>query len=455
MKNLTLFIVLVCILSNVFLVNANDVQTNYTGEELVCPTLYMVDKDSDMVYYSKNARTRVSVASLTKIMTYIVAVENIPNYETAKIRFSEDVNKILKNSNAWTAQIQVGEELTVLDYLKMMMVYSAGDAAIQIALYYDELQGFQNEITTNLANKMENSPFIKLMNDKAKELGCNDTNFTNPSGLYHQNSYSTAEDVAKFIKYAMSLPYFNEIVALDEFVIPKTNLQNERVINNTNALISNKVYGGQYVYEYADGIKTGRLKEAGNCLASSATKDGETYIIVALGAEISYLHNNAAKDSISLYEWAFNNFIETEVVKADDVVSKAEFFNTYFIDYVSVSSEENVSLNLPSDFDLANFEVELVEKQDLVAPIKKGDIVGTINLKFDGKILETMNAIANANVEKFKEFKLVNIPSISSNFNVFNYVIFGIVLIIFVLLCIVLFHRNSIRKIMRNRIFKK
>ncbi len=276
------------------------------GEEVTFETnskaLYMVDLNTQEVVYQKNAVQQLEPASCTKIMTYIVAVESISDLVNTKITAGSYVSAMLQGTDSSLSGIRQGEQLTALQLLNCMMIPSGNDAALVLAEY----------IGNGDINK-----FVDKMNEKAAELGCTNTHFSNPHGLHDDNHYTTAEDLYKITQYAMSLPYFMDIVTQTEYTLPPTNLYTgERTIYTTNKMMDKNE--PVYYEPYIEGIKTGSHDEAGYCLVTTAQKNGQRYMIVALGAPIGDVHGEML-DTKNLYDWAFQGFQESSPVLAHNV----------------------------------------------------------------------------------------------------------------------------------------
>ena len=165
--------------------------------------IYFANLDTDTVVYEKDANLRLEPASCTKIMAYIIAVERISDLQDTKVIVSDYIENTLVNTQSSTAGIISGEELTVLQLLNLMMVPSGNDASLMLAEY---IGGLENGTTGTEA--VEN--FVHLMNEKAAELGCTNTQFRNPHGLHDTEHYTTAADLYKITKAAMTLPHFSE-----------------------------------------------------------------------------------------------------------------------------------------------------------------------------------------------------------------------------------------------------
>lgn len=444
---------------NLFVLPSDTSGFDYLGEELYCESILMVDAETGETIYSQNSDSVLSIASITKIMTFIVAVENIPDIENTYITFSSEVTQILSGTGCWTASIKSGEQFTVLDYLKMLLVTSAGDAGVQLALYYDELNGYSSDFSGYIDGSdsrafiMEDSLFVDLMNEKAQELGCVNTNFTNPTGLYHEDNYSTAEDVAIFTEYAFSLPYFSDIVCLSEFELPATNLSSARTITTSNALLSSSLYDGMYTYEYATGIKTGRLTDAGNCLVSSASKDGREYIVVCLGAEISSTKNDSAGDAIKLYEWVFNEFSEATLIEEGDFVTNIDLENNYTTTEIEVTAGETAVSYLPNDFNVASISIQIEIYEDISAPISANDVVGVASFVYNDYVFGTVELVSSEDVSKVSNINIFQFDvDVPINYELVSILsILTILLIVIVVLLVFINIRGRKRKRRKRR----
>ena len=295
--HITALLLVIMILSGVFSTTVSATEkSSFDDSNIQTETLLLIDTDSNEVLYSKNSNTQVPFASVAKIMTCILAIENTKNPAEKMIEIKEEpINDIL-NQNASTAGFEnhIGETYSALDIIYGLMLPSGCEAA-QILAY---------EIGGNEEN------FVKMMNDKAKELGCNDTLYFEAHGL-SDNNYTTAKDMAKIAKYALTLPYFKEIVS-SEYYTPSGY---SYPFINTNYLIDVQ-NGGQYYYPYATGVKTGFTTKAGKCLVSTAQKGNDEYMCIAFGGSYSsadgYI-NHAMTDSVSLYKWAFTNYTQNIV----------------------------------------------------------------------------------------------------------------------------------------------
>ena len=204
------------------------------------------------------------------------------------------------------------------------------------------------------------SYFVQLMNEKAAELGCTNTHFTNPHGLHNADHYSTARDIYRMSKQAMTHATFREIVSTGRYTVPATNLSEPREFYNTNALLSNWHYMG-YVYDKAIGVKTGTTPEAGRCLVSAAV-DGDEYLIaVILGAEPAVREDGSTdlkqfSESTALLKWGFRNFQRTTISQEDTPVAAVNVTLSQDANQVLVKPVGTLERTLPVDMDLEAIE---------------------------------------------------------------------------------------------------
>ena len=297
-----------------------------------------------------------------------------------------------------TANIQIGETLSVKDLLYALMLQSANESAVILA---EHVSGSQEA-------------FANLMNEKAKELGCKNTHCINPNGIHNENHYTTAYDLALITQYAMKNQTFRDIVKTTSFTLPATTSypSESRTYANTNNLI---IYDARnrpdnYYYKYATGVKTGYTSAAKNCLVASAEKNGIEYISVVLGASITYESTGSVShryvDTISLFDYAFDNFSFRKLKSANNLIKTIKIENgkkdENSLDLL-IASDVNSLVSLDNKSNQIDPEITL--KEGLSAPIAKGDIVGTISYKVEG-INYTTDLIAGNDVEEYKQNKI-------------------------------------------------
>lgn len=252
--------------------------------------ILMIERQTGDILYERNARERMYPASTTKILTAILVLEHCDLNEIATV--SSTALKAVPPTYT-TAALQIGEELRVEDLLYAMLIPSANDAA--------------NVLAEHVGGSI--SGFADLMNEKAREIGCTDSHFTNPSGVHDENLYTTAYDLSLIANYAMNFDTFRTVVKTLKYTLPSTAAypKSDRTFTISNALI-NPGYKNYY-YENAIGIKTGYTNPAKDCLVAGARKDDVEFIIVVLGD--GYLENGLREkyiDCKTLFDFAFDNY---------------------------------------------------------------------------------------------------------------------------------------------------
>lgn len=297
-------------------------------------SLLLVDLNTGETVYSQNADEVRPMASLTKIMTYIVTAEAVSDLEGTMMEILDEPLEEVRNRGASMAGLEeyVGESMPVLDVLYALMVPSGCDAGSELAWFVS-------------GGDMQS--FVDRMNEKATELGCENTRCADSHGLSKDN-LTTAEDLYKIVSYAMGLPHFWEVVNTTHYSLPDSSIP-----MFSSVRIMDPVDGGRYYYRYAHGIKTGYTPAAGRCLVSTAAKGDAAYLCVALGGEYGEETNwgNAAMlDTANLYRWAFANFTDTIEVDIPQRFASVQLGDTLTLtaDVVSNNTGEDVQINWTS-----------------------------------------------------------------------------------------------------------
>lgn len=361
----------------------------------------LADLDTDTFLLSQNVDDKMYPASLTKIMTVLLAIEN--GDLDAELTATESALSGLSIYGS-SVYLQAGEVMTLRDLLYCTMVASANEACNVIAEY----------ISGSV------SSFVDLMNRKAEILGCENTHFANPHGLHDDNHYTTARDLYTIIKEALKYDVFREICRTASVEIPPTNMYSSRYLKTTNYLLSEQTAEGYY-YEYARGIKTGTTSQAGICLASFAEKDGITLVSVVLGCE-SIQRGDGSTDlknfseTKRMFEWGFENFAPITLISASEPVAEIPVAMAADADSVIVHSDTDIQAVLPKGYDKTQLEKDITifyenddqaaadseepQQQGLVAPVTEGETVGTMTVYYNGEPLGTVNLIALTSVER-------------------------------------------------------
>lgn len=346
--------------------------------DIYSPSCILIDSTSGKILYEKNAYNKMYPASTTKIMTAILVLENCNLNDIVTI--SENAVSLTSVPETYTrANLKSGEKVSVEDLLNVLLIPSANDAAIALA---EHVSGSVDE-------------FSKLMNLKAKEIGCINTNFVNPNGVHNTNQFTTAYDMSLIGKYAMQNDVFKKIVTKTSCNLPITNVydKDDRKFKNTNELLTSD----NYYYEYTTGIKTGYTDSAKNCIVASCKKDDYEFIVVVLGAnKMTSDENDRAHDCITLFNYAIENYNEKIISNPETIIKQIE---------IELSNNTKKTLDIVVEKEIkaktvqniSTIEPEITINENLQAPILKGFIVGKISYTIDN-ITYTSNLIAGNNI---------------------------------------------------------
>lgn len=355
---------------------SNDVKTQ-------SDSILLVNMDSGQTVFEKDADSKRYPASTTKIMTYIIAVENIDDLDNTRVPIKQDVLDILEGTGSSLANVaeHVGESMSVIDLLYSMMVPSGNDASLVLADY----------VGNGSIDK-----FVDMMNEKAKELGCENTHFENPEGLHDENHYTTARDLYKIATYALTLPRFAEISNTTEYYCEGEDYP----LITTNYLID-QWRGGDYYYMYAKGIKTGTTDQAGRCLVTTATADGYSYMAILLHAPYKEGENEeygTMTDAADLFRWALTS-LELKTVKTSSTpVCEQKVELAWGRNTVSLVPQTNLTAIVPNDIEDKNIIVETDTPETIDAPLTTDQVVGTATVYYQDSEGGEKQKIATVNL---------------------------------------------------------
>lgn len=462
-----------------------------------CKSLFLLNLDTDTVAYAMNADERLPMASMTKIMSYIVAYENIPNIENAQITMPESVDEELMNTGSSVADMYPGESFNGKDMLYLMMVPSGNNAALTLAKYVDSLypeeqaaleseaaaaptpspsptpegeddddsgedDGEEGENSFDPTDYTGKSYFVHLMNEKAKELGCENTHFTNAHGLHNPNHYTTAREMAIITKYAMTLPNFTEITGTSAYNYRPIGSEEVRTANTTNKMLTNYAdeAGMSYYYRYATGIKTGSLDEAGYCIAASATADGYTYIAIAMGSPMYYedgafcdLHGEML-DCATLFRWSLTSLEKKTVAVQGDVMSSVNLKYAWKKDELLLAAGENASVMLPKEVNSTSILITPDIPENVEAPVRKGEQIGTASLSYAGEVIATVPLVAAESVDRSEALHVWEQGQAVLSAPWFLVIMAVIVALIIVYIILILLYRRKQKQLRRVKRFR-
>lgn len=355
---------------------------DYTADVKLYSTVdLLINTDSNAVIIDKNADKQVDPSGLTKIMTALVVLQNEKDL-SRKVTVLGASLESLYGTGCVMSGLQDGEVISVHDLLCCMLIPGGNDAALVLANEYGKgIDGF-----------------VAKMNAAAKKLGCTKTTFTDPHGLEDTKQKSTANDLAKIASAALKYSVFQTIVASLTYELPQTNKNEARTLVATNYMLN---YGfPDYYYDYCRGIKTGASEAEGQSMISYATKNGYTYLAVALGGpykdtdEDGDTENQAILDNVRMFEWAFENLSYEIVTKQQQFVTTIPVNYCWEMDNVRLVAKSEVLALVPEGNGSQSVSFEPIDMpESLDAPFKAGDTVCKAKIMFAGRQIGTVELV--------------------------------------------------------------
>ena len=344
----------------------------------------MIDAGSGAILYEKNAYEQRDPASITKIITALIALENLDMNEEVTAYNEPD-------PEGTNIALKVGETLTAEQMINATLIASANDAADALAMH--------------MGGSWEG--FAEMMNERAAQCGAKDTEFSNPSGLTPagQRHVTTAYDIAMIAREAMKNEQFREIVAKKQYTIPETDMSSERNIKSTNMCLvgdskTAEVNGKErpLKYEGTTGVKTGFTEDAGYCFCGAAKKKDTELIVVTLNAEKSA---QRFTDTIALRDYGFSKYKTYKAAEAGQQVVELRIWQGAKSRVpAAVAEDMDITLDKGTKTDTVTTEVLKAEKK-LKAPVEKGDSIGTlVAYNEDGDVIAASDLVALESVEK-------------------------------------------------------
>lgn len=346
----------------------------------------LIEASSGKVLYEKTPDEKLPMASMTKIMSMLLIMENINN---GNLNYTDKVI-ISKNASGMGGSqvfLQEGEEYKVEDLLKCIAVSSANDAVVAMA--------------EKISGSVE--AFVELMNNKAKELGLTNTNFANPHGLDNENHYSSARDMARLGQELLKHEEILKFTSIYEDYLTKPDGSQVWLVN-TNRLVR--------FYEGVDGLKTGYTTEAGHCLTATAKKNDLRLISVVMKSSSS---DARSKDTATLLSYGFNSFKNNVIYSKDKVLGEVKVLNGK-IEKVNVYLKEDATelLGITEKGKEYSFNIKVKE---IKAPLKKDSEVGTAEIiDNEGNIIKEVKIIIKEDIVKanFWDYLKMNLKTITS-----------------------------------------
>ncbi len=369
-------IIMLCI-SCFLLVNFSTVRADNLSIESASAIL--IDSDTGQVLYEKNSHEKLPPASITKIMTMLITMEEI-NKGNLALTDKVTVSKLASEMGGSQLFLEPTEKRSVEDLITGVAVESANDAAVALA---EHIAG-------------DYKLFVKMMNDRAKALGMKDTKFQNANGLPVDDHYTSAYDISLMSKELMKYPEIHKYMTIwmTDITVGKNN-DKVRTISNTNKLLK--------LDDRVDGLKTGFTNDAQYCLSATAKEGSMRLVAVILKAESSQIRFSEA---MKLINYGFNKYKEETVVEANEDMGEIAV-NRGAKDKIKIVTKEGYSQLLVKS-EKKEFEQQINLKKDVSAPIKKGDKLGELVVKEKGKEVKKIDLLADEDVEKMTLYNLFN-----------------------------------------------
>lgn len=410
-----------------------DYESDYSAE---AKAALLIELNSNTVLYAQNADDRLYPASLTKIMTCLIALErgNLDDVVTVSSNAFFDLD--VAGSNVG---LQTGEQLTLRELLYCALVASANEACNVIAEY----------IAGDVA------AFVELMNEEAAALGCKDTHFANAHGLHEPEHYTTARDLAIIARVAWQNETFREIANTTVYTVPPTNLSDERVLATTNYLISTATTDAYY-YSKASGVKTGYTSYAGRCLISTADNGKLSLLSVVLGAETTEDENGRAVlgsfvETKKLFEYGFDNFVYTKVLSVNAPLAQVPVALSAGADSVVIKPAEDIYAMLPREYEDSQLSINysLDAAGGLEAPLAAEQRVGRVSVTFNGKEIGSTSVVTLTAVER-SELQYT-VKETKSFFARYWWVFLGLLILLVLLVVLRIWHVRRMRAARRRQ----
>ncbi len=380
-----------------------DAQKPLDGSEKLLDTakaVVLYERNSDTMIYSYEPDKHVDPSSMAKLMTALIAIEELDLKSTATVSW-DALNDVGIGVVSVKPRLSVGEEVTVEALLYCMIAASDSDSAAVLA---EKIAGSQ-------------PAFVEMMNQRAAEMGCTDTNFTNAHGLYDKNAYSTARDICRIVDTALDNEEFRKIFTAKNYIVPATNMAEERHVLTTNWLMSNE-YTKRYYDARVTGGKTGTDGSNGRCLAITAEEGGMELLAVLMGAEAVY-----NEEDPNILE-AFGSFEEMTAL-LDYACGKFEYRQVFYKDQTfsqhPVSNGSNSVITTPASEAYAILPIDLTSEllqwvypssvNSISAPVEAGHKITHVEVWYGELCIAQSDLLALNSVDVYVPQTEPNIPA--------------------------------------------
>ncbi len=355
---------------------------NYPTDFTIDAAAYaLIELNSNTVIYGHELDMRRYPASLTKLMTCMLAIEygNGEDILTVSATALQNLSEF-----GSTAGLVEGEQMKLDDLLYCIMLWSANEGC--------------NVIAEHISGDIES--FVDLMNETAQALGMKDTHFANTHGLHNENHYTTVRDLMILARWAWQNKTFRRYATSTVYEVPATNKSEARTLHTTNYLTSTDI-DSRYFYSRASGIKTGFTTPAGGCLIATATDGEAEYMSIVMGCDLlSTAEDMRFIETRKLFRHAFDTYSFVQVLSNTKTLSQPEVKNAEGRENtVPVHAAKDASVLLPNDYRTEDILVKLRYDNELTAPLAEGQTVGKVTVEYQGVELATSDLLTLKAVE--------------------------------------------------------
>lgn len=351
--------------------------------QLYSDIYYLENLDEGTVFFEKNSEKKTPAAGFVKVLAAIVAIEKWGNLDGDIKLTEQNLNIFEYEYGMTTAVYEAGETVSKRELFDCLVVYSANDALSVIAY----------EVSGSL------EAFIAEIQALVKKIGCTSTVIKNIHGFDEEGQYTTAQDVAKIIKYAIQYPAFNEAFSMSEVTLKETEQNDERIYKSSNKMKNAAI--ADYYHSSVTGGKQTSTELAGECIAVISNADGYSYLTVVMGGELTdidsdyYDENTSMTDTKLMLDWIYDNIRYKVIASEGQTVTTVDVVAAQGTEKLRLIPEKETSALVPEMVTPASVMFEAVDKpESLVAPIKEGEVVAKANVYYAGHKLTEINLVA-------------------------------------------------------------
>lgn len=360
-------------------------------DTLLSKVYYLQSLDNDTVFFEKNAEKKMPAAAFIKLIASVVAIEKWGNLDEEITVTRENLSLVKYDYGIRTASYKEGEKISKRELINCLIIYSANDAVSIIA----------KEVSGSL------DAFIAEMQALAEKAGCTSTKIKNIHGFDEDGQYTTAKDIAKFMKYALAYPVFSDAISADSVTLKETGENKERTYISGNKMKNTAI--SDYYHSSVTGGKYTATDKAGECAVIITNMDGYSYLAVTLGGKLEHVDNDGIKENTcftdikTMLNWVYENIRYRVIASQNQHAAVVKVKAGKDKDKVRLVPEKEVSALVPASVTPASVMFEIVEgsvDDNITAPVKAGEIMGQAKIYYADTELATINLVAEETIKR-------------------------------------------------------